>query len=390
MTFGKILNRMDYVLLLTVIVVISFGLVTIASATYAAIPVNIEKEGADINWAALKFVIKQVVWVLIGFGFMFAIIFFTSYESWRKYWKTLYVINLLMLAAVLVVGTTVSGAQRWISLGSFVFQPSEFAKIIMIVTFATFLTHRERRLNRLIDLMPAFVFVGLPILLILIQPDLGTSLVFLAIMLGMLFMAGANPKLLAGLIGGSMLIGGGWLYAYFKYPDKIWIPLHDYQIDRLTIFIDPYRDPLGDGYHIIQSQIAIGSGGIAGKGLFNGTQNQLNFLPEQHTDFIFSVVGEEFGFIGSIVLLLLFFIIIYRGIRIAYLSKDTFGTLLAIGIVSMLIFHVLVNIGMTIGIMPVTGLPLPFFSYGGSSMLTNLIAVGILQNIYSRREKLIF
>ena len=288
------------------------------------------------------------------------------------------------------MGTTALGAQRWIALGPFVFQPSEFAKVIIIVTFARFLADREGRLNTLTDLLPAFAFIALPILLIIMQPDLGTSLVFIAIMFGMMFMVGANPKLLAGLIGGGGVVGFGWLYAYFTNPAKVWIPLHDYQIDRLTIFLDPYRDPLGDGYHIIQSQIAIGSGGILGKGIFNGSQNQLNFLPEQHTDFIFSVVGEELGFIGTMLLLTLFFVIMYRGIRIAYLAKDTFGTLLATGVVSMLAFHVLVNIGMATGVMPVTGLPLPLFSYGGSSMLSTLIAMGILQNVYSRRQKLVF
>lgn len=389
MAFGKIIRRIDYLLLFAVVFLIIFGLIAIASATYVTAPTSSGSQGI-INPDMMKFVIKQIVCVLLGFSVMSAIIFFTSYEDWKKYTTALYVFNLFILLTVLFFGTTVYGAQRWIPLGPFAFQPSEFAKVIVIVTFANFLSSRQGRLSTFTDLIPVFAFIGLPMLLILMQPDLGTSLVFIAIMLGMLFMAGANIKLLLGLFGGSALIGSAWLYAYFKNPDKIWIPLHDYQIDRLTIFMDPYRDPLGNGYHIIQSQIAIGSGGVAGKGIFEGTQNTLNFLPEQHTDFIFSVVGEELGFIGAVVLLALYFIIMYRGIKISYMSNDMFGTLLAAGIVSMLTFHVMVNIGMTIGIMPVTGLPLPFFSYGGSSMLTNLIAVGILQNVYSRREKLIF
>ncbi|MCD5406889.1 MAG: rod shape-determining protein RodA [Desulfotomaculum sp.] len=394
MIFRRVLYRLDYLLLAIVLLVITFGLIAITSATHITAPVHVGVAETQllfgiINLSDMGFVIKQLIWVALGLILM-AVVILINYEDWSKYTKLLYVFNILLLLAVLFLGTTALGAQRWIALGPFVFQPSEFAKVIIIVTFARFLADREGRLNTLTDLLPAFAFIALPILLIIMQPDLGTSLVFIAIMFGMMFMVGANPKLLAGLIGGGGVVGFGWLYAYFTNPAKVWIPLHDYQIDRLTIFLDPYRDPLGDGYHIIQSQIAIGSGGILGKGIFNGSQNQLNFLPEQHTDFIFSVVGEELGFIGTMLLLTLFFVIMYRGIRIAYLAKDTFGTLLATGVVSMLAFHVLVNIGMATGVMPVTGLPLPLFSYGGSSMLSTLIAMGILQNVYSRRQKLVF
>ena len=393
MVTRRIIKNLDYVLLATVLLVIAFSLMTIASATHVTTPINVGEEAnllfGVVNVSALGFVVKQIVWVLIGLAVMIVVIF-VDYQDWPKYTRMLYVINILMLLAVIFVGSSALGAQRWIAIGPFVLQPSEFAKIIIIVTFANFLASREGRLRNIQELIPAFAFIGFPMLLILAQPDLGTSLVFVAIMFGMLFMAGANPKLLTGLIAAGGTVGFGWLYAYFQNPDKVWIPLHDYQVDRLTIFIDPYRDPLGNGYHIIQSQIAIGSGGISGKGIFNGSQNQLNFLPEQHTDFIFSVVGEELGFIGTVLLLLLFFIIIYRGVYIASRAKDTFGMLLATGVVSMLTFHILVNVGMTVGIMPVTGLPLPLFSYGGSSMLTNMIAIGILQNIYTRRQKLIF
>ncbi|MBM7854524.1 rod shape determining protein RodA [Desulfohalotomaculum tongense] len=393
MLFRRIWRRLDYVLLCTVLLVIAFSLITIASATHITTPKNVGEESqllfGILNLDAMSFVIKQLIWTLMGLIIMLAVIFF-SYEDWPKYARALYIFNVLMLMAVIFIGKTALGAQRWIAVGPFVLQPSEFAKIIIIVTFANFLANREGKLNTIKDFIPAFAFIGFPMLLILMQPDLGTSLVFMAIMFGMMFMAGANPKLLGGIIGGGGLVGFGWLYAYFKNPGKVWIPLHDYQVDRLTIFMDPYRDPLGDGYHIIQSQIAIGSGGLFGKGIFNGSQNQLNFLPEQHTDFIFSVVGEEFGFVGTVLVLALFFIIVYRGIFIASQAKDTFGTLLAAGVVSMMVFHILVNVGMTVGIMPVTGLPLPFFSYGGSSMITNMIAIGILQNVYSRRKKLVF
>ncbi|MEG6614877.1 rod shape-determining protein RodA [Peptococcaceae bacterium 1198_IL3148] len=392
MSYQRVLRRMDYVLLGTVLLIICFSLITIASATHVTTPVHLGDEVdyiMGLNLDAMGTVIKQAIWVCFGLAIM-SLVIAIGYEDWPEYTKMLYAINIIMLLAVVFLGKSALGAQRWIAIGPFVLQPSEFAKVIIIITFANFLANKEGRLNTIRDLIPAFAFIGFPMLLILMQPDLGTSLVFIAIMFGMLFMAGANPKILGGLIAGGGLVGVGWLSAYFKYPDKVWIPLHDYQVDRLTIFVDPYRDPLGDGYHIIQSQIAIGSGGLSGKGLFNGSQNQLNFLPEQHTDFIFSVVGEEFGFIGTLVVLVMFFIVMYRGIKIASQAKDTFGTLLATGVVAMLTFHVLVNVGMAIGIMPVTGLPLPLFSYGGSSMLTNMIAIGILQNVYIRRKKLVF
>lgn len=393
MVVRRIIKNLDYVLLIAVLLIIAYGLIAIASATHVTTPIKVA-EGSKllfgvINVNALEFVVKQIIWALLGLTLMTAVIFI-DYQDWPNYTRTLYLINIIMLLVVIFLGKTALGAQRWIAIGPFVLQPSEFAKVIIIVAFADFLAKREGRLRNLRELLPAFVFIGVPMLLIMVQPDLGTSLVFVAIMLGMLFMAGANPKLLGGLIGSGGLILFGWLYAYFKNPDKVWMPLQDYQINRLTIFLDPYSDPLGNGYHIIQSQIAIGSGGLYGKGLFNGSQNQLNFLPEQHTDFIFSVVGEELGFVGTVLLLLLFFIVIYRGVYIATQAKDTYGTLLATGVVSMMTFHVLVNVGMTIGIMPVTGLPLPLFSYGGSSMLANMIAMGILQNIYIRRQKLIF
>lgn len=389
---SRILRRLDYTLLFVVLLIISASIITIASATHITTPVHLGQEGGKflgLNLNAMGFVIKQIIWTVLGLTVM-TVILFISYEDWPKYTKVLYVLNIIMLIAVIFAGKKALGAQRWIAIGPFVFQPSEFAKLIIIVTFGDFLARREGRLNTLKELVPAFAFIGVPMLLILAQPDLGTALVFIAITFGMLFMAGANNKILFSLIGGGSAVGMGWLYAYFKNPGQVWVPLHDYQVDRLTIFLDPYRDPLGNGYHIIQSQIAIGSGGLSGKGIFNGSQNQLNFLPEQHTDFIFSVVGEEMGFIGAILLLTLFFIVMYRGIRIASMAKDTYGTLLASGVVAMLAFHVLVNVGMTVGIMPVTGLPLPFFSYGGSSMLTNMMAIGIIQNVYARRKRLVF
>ncbi|RYD01764.1 hypothetical protein N752_28320 [Desulforamulus aquiferis] len=197
-------------------------------------------------------------------------------------------------------------------------------------------------------------------------------------------------ELISGIFVGGAAAAVGWAAAHMHFG--VWIPLKEYQLSRLLVFLDPWDKDniLGAGYHVVQSQIAIGSGGLEGKGIYNGSQNQLNFLPEQHTDFIFSVVGEEMGFIGVTLLLILFFILLYRGIRIASQAKDLNGALLATGVVSMLTFHILTNVGMVTGIMPVTGLPLPLFSYGGSSMMTNMIAIGILLNVYMRRQKILF
>ena len=291
----------------------------------------------------------------------------------------MYIFNLIMLVAVMVVGQSALGAQRWIQLGPISLQPSEFSKLIMIVSLAGMLEERVGKLNNLHDLLPVAAYVGVPFLLVMKQPDLGTSLVFMAIFFGMIFVCGVNLRLLGGIFGVGLAC-----------MPILWHFLKDYQKMRIMVFMDPNVDPLGSGYHIIQSKIAIGSGMLFGKGLFGGTQSQLNFLPENHTDFIFAVVGEELGFIGAAFLLLLYLVVLWRGIKIARDASDMFGRLLAVGITSMLAFHVLVNVGMTTGIMPVTGIPLPFMSYGVSSLTTNILSIAILLNIHMRKQKLLF
>ncbi len=374
----KYLKNLDLTLLVTALSIVLFGLVAISSATHAT-----AAQGED----PFGFVKKQVLWVVLGLVVLWAVQSF-DYRDLSRYAVWLYVANLIMLAGVLLVGSTRLGAQRWFALGPFMLQPSEFSKVIMIVTLASLLAKREGQLLRLRDLLLPMAFTAAPMLLILKQPDLGTALVLTAILLGMLYMAGARPSHLAGLVLTGLVVIGGALWAHVRYGT--WIPLKEYQVVRLLIFLDPWQDWQGAGYHVIQSQIAIGSGGPWGRGLYNGSQNQLNFLPEQHTDFIFSVVGEELGFAGALVLLTLYFILLYRGIRIAAQARDTMGVLIATGVVSMLAFHILVNIGMTVGIMPVTGVPLPLFSYGGSAMLTNMAALGLLLNVYRRQQRIIF
>ncbi|NPV73833.1 MAG: rod shape-determining protein RodA [Pelotomaculum sp.] len=387
---SRILKKLDYTLVITVVIIIIFSLVIIYSATKPSEVLTATGEAGGDPFASVK---KQVFNIIIGLGVMLFMLGI-QYEDLAKHMKALYALNLVMLGAVIFFGHSALGATRWIGIGSFKFQPSEFAKLIIIICFAAFLVRRKGKLNRLKDLLPCFAFMGVPVLLILMQPDLGTSLVYMAIMFGMLFAAGARPALLAGLIVGGLSLVSLWIWAHFWFEANssfdLWIPLKDYQLKRLTIFLNPWKDWHGDGYHVIQSQIAIGQGGFFGRGLFQGSQTHGDFLPIQETDFIFSVVGEELGFVGAVALLFLFFVLIYRCIYIAVNAKDCFGFLLSAGVISMITFHVMVNVGMTTGIMPVTGIPLPMFSYGGSSMITNLAAMGLLLNINAKRQNIMF
>ena len=246
-------------------------------------------------------------------------------------------------------------------------------------------------LNTLGEILPCLVYMGVPFMLILMQPDLGTALVYIAITIVMLFVAGANPRVLGGLLAfgaGAMVL---MLFLHFQLG--MWLPLEDYQLQRLTVFLDPYQDGQGGrgaGWNTIQSLIAIGSGGLTGQGLFNGTQVQLNFLPEHHTDFIYALIGEEMGFIGAAAVVLLYGILLLRAIHVSFHAKDLYGTLIVAGVAAMWLFHVFENIGMSIGIMPITGIPLPFISYGGSSMLANFLAVGLVLSVNVRGRKIVF
>ena len=364
----SILRRTDLVLLGAAAGIILMSLVIIGSATHINTPSD------DRYW----FVARQGIFALMNVG-LAAFLMNFDYKMLQGYGNKLYVFNLIMLLAVMLVGQSALGAQRWISIGPISIQPSEFSKLIMIVSLAGMLEERVGKLDSLHALLPVAAYVGVPFLLVLKQPDLGTSLVFMAIFIGMVFVCGINLRLLGGLFAAGVAM-----------LPVLWHFLKDYQKTRIMVFMDPNVDPLGSGYHIIQSKIAIGSGMLFGKGLFGGTQSQLNFLPENHTDFIFAVVGEELGFIGVTVLLLLYLVVLWRGVCIARDASDVFGRLLAVGITSMLAFHVLVNVGMTLGIMPVTGIPLPLMSYGVSSLTTNIMAIAILLNIQLRKQKLLF
>lgn len=363
----RFLRRIDFQLLIAAIAILIFGIVIISSATHVNTP------GDERFWYVRRQGLFALVNVLVAVLFMNF-----DYRGLQQYGNKLYVINLIMLVAVMLFGHAALGAQRWIQLGPISIQPSEFSKLIMIICMASVLEERIGKLNTVQDLIPIAAYIGLPFILVLKQPDLGTSLVFMAIFFGMVIACGIRWKILAGII-----------VAGIASMPLIWQFMKDYQKMRIMVFLDPNVDPLGSGYHIIQSKIAIGSGMLFGKGLFEGTQSQLNFLPENHTDFIFAVVGEELGFVGATVLLLLYFVVLWRGIKIAGDAGDVFGRLLAVGITSMLAFHVLVNVGMTTGIMPVTGIPLPLMSYGISSLTTNILAIAILMNINMRKQKLL-
>ncbi|ADL07513.1 rod shape-determining protein RodA [Thermosediminibacter oceani] len=362
----KLLKNLEYQIIIVIVLIAALSILTISSATHATAP------GGSFHYTKMQF-----IWFLLGL-LMMAAVLMMDYHTIAMLSNAIYIVNLVMLLVVLFMGKTTMGAQRWIPIGPFSFQPSEFSKLAVIITLAKYLD-KKKTINSLKDLILVFVHVGTPMLLIMKQPDLGTSLVLLAIMFGMIFVAGTNPRLLLGTIAAGVA----------SLP-VLWQFLHDYQEMRILIFLNPNLDPLGYGYHVIQSKIAIGSGRFLGKGLFQGTQNQLDFIPEQQTDFIFAVLGEELGFIGGMFLLILFFTLIYRTIRIAFRSRDVLGTYMATGVASMWAFQVLVNVGMTMGLMPVTGIPLPFMSYGGSSLLMNMMAVGLVLNIGMRRQKILF
>jgi rod shape determining protein RodA len=320
---------------------------------------------------------KQMLYVLLGVPVML-VVSLIDYRNWQRWAPGLYIVNLLLLLFILRGGHSALGAQRWISLGPLgTFQPSEPAKLVLAIAIAFVLCRGTY--ERIQDVWKPLVLVAIPALLIVKQPDLGTSLVLLAILSVQLFFG--LPKLgdfgiyVMGVVtAGAAAVGTN-------------IILKPFQKARLFVFLNPRADPQGAGYNLNQSKIAVGNGEWFGRGFHHGTQTQLNFVPEHSRDFIFTVLAEEFGFVGSTLLIFLYAAILYGGIRTMIAARDRFGFLLAAGIVAMLFFHVLVNIGMTVGIMPITGIPLPFMSYGGSAVMTDFAAVGVLLNIYSQKDR---
>ena len=389
--------------------------------------------------------IKQIIWVVTGLALM-ALIIYVDYKYLYDFAYYIYGVCILMLLITLLLGNTVNGSRSWLGFPGVGIQPSEFTKLGTIIALAAFCTKNRENIRSLAIFLRAGVITAVPMALVLAQPDLGTSLVYIPIFLVILFMAGAkirylfflvacgicitmftiipmwsgyvlkketffvavfsNQLLMLAILGACLLIvilsAIGWfvfkkgLYYWMCYTfvilslslflalaaQKI---LKAYQIMRLVVFLDPSVDPQGAGWNILQSLTAIGSGGLTGKGFLQGTQSHYHYLPQQSNDFIFSIIAEEIGFLGSMVVFACFFILIIRGFIIANSSKDAFGSYLCFGIIAMIFFHFVVNIGMAMGIMPITGIPLLFLSYGGSSLWTSMLAVGILINIYYRR-----
>lgn len=311
-----------------------------------------------------------------------AVVAFLGATSFDYHWlKTLawpvYVLQLGLLVLTLAIGDGVGGSARWISVGPFTFQFSELAKILMIVVLANYLSSNQAKLDSLSAILGACVLVGPPLALVMLQPDLGTSLVFAAILAGMLWMSGASLKWLAALAAIVVaMVPIAWTYV-----------LRDYQKERLTAFLSADKDIQGAGYQLYQSQIAIGSGGWVGKGLTNGTQAQGDFLPVQTTDFVFAILAEELGFFGAMVLFGLFVLLLWRILVAGWRSRDPFGTMFAAGLASMILFQLIINVGMVMGIMPITGIPLPFVTHGGASLVSMSIGLGILQSINIRQTR---
>lgn len=352
----------DWTLYILPFLLSTFGVVVIFSVTYSTKPL---------------LMISQIIYILLGSAVAILLTFF-DYRNLRSFSLFLYLIIIILLILVLLFGDRTFGAARWIDLKVFQLQPSEIGKLIIILVLSRIFAENYKDF-RWRHLFLVFGIVGLPMILILRQPDFGTAMVILWGLLILLFFSNIKKIILVGIIAGLILaLPIGW---HFLKP---------YQKQRIYTFINPSADPYGSGYNVTQAKITVGSGGLLGQGIGQGTQIQLNFLPVAHSDFIFASTAEAVGFAGSTSLIILLLFLIFRVLNVARISKDLFGFYFAVGWGMILLFQVLVNIGMNLGIMPVTGIPLPFVSYGGSAMLTNMAAIGILQSIYLRHRKITF
>jgi rod shape determining protein RodA len=403
MSFSLYIKRdLDLSLLTTVVGVITIGITMIYSATF----------DWDLGTAGSTYQ-KQIVWALLALVAMVI----TMVIPLKLFYAFAYIIYGLAMVGLLLVLEL--GDRRWFNIGPIHIQPSELAKIAVVLAVARYLSARNIDFSRVRTFVAPMGIVLLPTLLVLKQPDLGTALVFGAVLFPMLYWSGMRPANIFFIVSpGLSLISAfhpwslGLLYlvmavvVFYTRPrlatlailapinlivgvgaPYIWDKLHDYQKNRILTFLNPDMDRLGSGYQVIQSKVAIGSGGLRGKGFLEGTQTKLAFLPEQHTDFIFSVIGEEFGFVGVIVILTLFLFMVWRALQIGIIVKARFSSLAAVGLTSILVFHIFVNIGMTVGVMPVTGLPLPFLSYGGSWLFMCCVLIGFLLNLHARRHE---
>lgn len=359
------LRKFDWSLILITLAVFTIGILNMYSATFLE----------TVGRGGMTYYKLQLMWFGTG-AVAAAVILLVHYKMLSRFAYPIYFFNLALLVLVLVAGKSTMGGRRWLGIGSIGIQPSEFMKLSLVIALAKYFeTERNTAGYRLRDLWLPFMMVTIPAGLIILQPDLGTAMILLLVFASTMLFIKVEKRsiMILALIG---LIAVPVIYKY---------GLKQYQRQRIVSFINPMSDPKGSGYNSIQSMIAIGSGKFMGKGFKRGTQSQLNFLPEHHTDFIFSVFSEEHGFLGALVLLSLYTLLFLTGLNIAYVSHDKFGTLLALGIMMIFFWHIFINMGMVCGILPIVGVPLPFMSYGGSSLITSLMGIAILTNISNKR-----
>ncbi|WP_449244202.1 rod shape-determining protein RodA [Desulfobacca acetoxidans] len=359
----RLLKNIDWILLILTLLIVSLGIVNLFSAGLN------QDTGRDT-----PLYLKQLYWLAIGLGLM---VFMTTfdYRYLEKLAYPVYWLAIILLITVILMGKVVSGSKRWLVVGPMVFQPSELAKVAIILALAVYF-YRQERFDPLSwrELIISCLLVLPPFALVAKQPDLGSALLITAVASTIILFVGVRWHILVTLI-----------ISFVALSPVFWFFLKDYQKQRILTFLNPEQDPLGSGYHIIQSKIAVGSGLLWGKGFLHGTQSQLNFLPEQHTDFVFSVFAEEWGFLGSAGLIVLYALLILWSLQIARSCRERFGNLLAVGISAMIFWQIFINISMVTGMLPVVGIPLPLFSYGGSSLISNFIGIGLLLNIRMRQ-----
>jgi rod shape determining protein RodA len=363
------LRRLDWVLLLAAGALVAYGLWAIAGITRF-----------DVESDESYYVFRQAVAAGVGFvGFLLALVI--DPDRYRRAQKPLYVATLLGMLLVFPLADETRGSRRWIELGPFQFQPSEFGKLLFVLALAGFLADRIRRIHEPRVVLQALGLALVPILLVFEQPDLGTALVYGAALVACLFVAGIRWGHLALLLGTVVLIASSVIWFL---PSAGVHVLEEYQADRVTSFTNLEEDPSGAAYNQRQSITAVGAGGLDGRGVEGATQTRLDYLPEHHTDFVFAALSEQRGFFGAAMLLVLYLVVVWRGLRVITVSRDAFGAIVAGGVVIAFLFQIFVNVGMTMGIAPVTGIPLPFVTVGGSSMVVNVVAIGVLQAIYAR------
>ena len=373
------LRSQDYVLLAIITAIVMFSLVSIGNCTADAAPPDASLWQKILLLKDSRYVMLQALWFCTGVLLMFAVTFVVDYEFFGRIYLIIYALNVLVLLILWIVGESTRGAVSWFTIGERALQPSEFCKIAIIICLSKVLGEHEDKYTRLTQIVKPLLMFAVPFVLILLQPDLGTALVYIAILVGILFVAGINFRIIATGIG----------CAAIAIPLAVKYVLNDDQRLRLNGFFGlGQAASTDDVYQLSQSKLAIGSGGMWGRGLLaEGSISQLDYVPDQHTDFIFSATAEAFGFAGAAILILLYLLLLIRLLYMAYKTPDKFGKLLIVGVAAMFFFHIFENIGMTIGLMPITGIPLPFMSYGGSSMWTNMISIGIAQNAYCRRNR---